>query len=84
MKVKLNNKLGLALNEVSSVEVNGFTYRFDVSTYMKNDQKIVAHVIVDCYIDGEWDDEFSDSFHIGDVIDTKTSPWLYPFVALLK
>lgn len=84
MKVKLNNKLGLALNEVSSVEVNGFTYRFDVSTYMKNDQKIVAHVIVDCYIDGEWDDEFSDSFLIGDVIDTKTSPWLYPFVALLK
>ena len=84
LTLKLNNQLALALNDLKEkVVVDGIEYQFDVSTFKKNGETVVIQVTVDGFEDGDWDEELTNVYHIGEEINTKRDPWVQKILSIL-
>lgn len=78
-KLKLTTEKALLLND-RTLEVNeggeNIKYYISTSTWKENGVRVLAEMVVDGYVDGEWEHEMSCAYHLGDVIETKNDDWL--------
>lgn len=78
-KLTLTTELALWLDGKELIDnKTNLEYRINTSTFKRDGKQVVLEMTVDAYIDNEWEEEFSNTLHIGDILDPQFEPWLMP------
>lgn len=74
-KLKITTETALLLNERVLTDDN-VEYHISTSTYKQKGKRVLAEMVVDAYVDGEWEHELSCAYHIGDIAKAEEDKWL--------
>lgn len=74
-KLKLTTEAALLLNE-RILENGNIKYVINTSTYRVDGKRVLAEMVVDAYVDDEWEHELSCVYQLGDKITAENDSWL--------
>lgn len=74
-KLEITTETALLLNG-RVLEDDNIEYYISTSTYKQKGKRVLAEMIVDAYVDGEWELELSYAYHIGDIAKADEDEWL--------
>ena len=75
-KLILTTENALLLNDRILKGEDNVEYSISTSTLKKNGIRVLIEMVVDGYIDDEWEHELSNTYYLGDVIEAKNDEWL--------
>lgn len=77
LTLTLTNELALELKNLKKgIVANKIEFQFDVSTFKRNGQTVVNQVTVDGFENGDWNEELTNVYHIGEEINSEKDLWI--------